>query len=61
MMVSTQSNLKTTIDSSDDTLLSFLKERGYNTQLKQGLQITPATQGSGKTDISINHDQIISQ
>lgn len=59
MMIITQNNPKSITNSSDDTLLSLLKAKGYNTQLKEGLQITSASQGSGRNDISVNHDQIL--
>ncbi len=35
----------------------FLIDRGYSTNLKQGLKITPAPKGSGRSDVSINHDR----
>jgi hypothetical protein len=60
-MISTQDSQKSDARSATDILLSFLKARGCTTKLKQGLQITPAAQGSGRTDVSINHDQIISE
>ncbi|NJM64781.1 MAG: hypothetical protein HC772_00205 [Leptolyngbyaceae cyanobacterium CRU_2_3] len=40
-------------------LQTFLAERGYLGSQKR-LRITPATQGSGYSDTSINHDQVLS-
>ncbi len=40
-------------------LQTFLVERGYLGSQKR-LHITPATQGSGYSDTSINHDQVLS-
>ena len=60
-MVSTQNQQKSSLDNKEDRLSLFLKSRGFTSQLKQGLHITSAQQGSGRTDISINHDQIISE
>ena len=60
-MVSTQNKLKSSSNSQEDILSLFLKDRGISTQLKQGLHITPAQQGSGRSDISINHDRVISE
>lgn len=60
-MVSTQDSLISEADSATDTLEEFLKVRGCRTKLKQGLEITPASQGSGRTDISISHDRVIAE
>lgn len=38
---------------------AFLSRRGCSPKLKSGLEISTAPKGSGKTDISINHDQIL--
>lgn len=40
-------------------LQAFLSKRGCSPHLKQGLEITPAPKGSGRQDISINHDRIL--
>jgi hypothetical protein len=40
-------------------LQTFFTERGYLNSQKR-LHITPATQGSGYSDTSINHDQALS-
>ena len=60
-MVSIQKKQKSLRNNTKDKLLFFLQQRGSNTQLKQDLHLTPAAKGSGKTDISINHDQIITE
>ncbi|MGI0480567.1 hypothetical protein ACN4EE_07230 [Geminocystis sp. CENA526] len=60
-MIISQNNSKSIKDSGNDTLFSLLKAKGYNTQLKEGLQITSASQGSGRNDISVNHDQILAE
>lgn len=41
-------------------LQTFLTERGYLVRSQKRLHITPATQGSGYNDTSINHDQVLS-
>lgn len=40
-------------------LEEFLSKRGCSASLKQGLEITPALKGSGHTDISVNHDELL--
>ncbi len=54
---------KKTLQTEQETneLLVFLKEKGCNTELKTGLHLTPAEKGSGKADISINHDQFFAE
>ena len=37
----------------------FLSQRGCLPDLKQGLEITPDPEGSGRADISINHDRFL--
>ena len=37
----------------------FLAQRGCLRDLKQGLEITPDPKGSGRADISINHDRFL--
>jgi hypothetical protein len=61
MMVSTQNSQPTHTEDETDLLLSSLKAKGCKTPLKQGLHITPADQGSGRTDISTHHDQIFAE
>lgn len=41
-------------------LETFLLERGYWSPSKKRLHITPAEQGSGYSNTSIEHDQILS-
>ncbi|MDJ0662112.1 MAG: hypothetical protein QNJ42_21890 [Crocosphaera sp.] len=60
-MVSTPDNKTLQTEQETDELLAFLKEKGCNTELKTGLHLTPAEKGSGKTDISINHDQFFAE
>lgn len=54
---------KKTVNTEEETdkLLAFLKEKGCHTELKTGLHLTPAEKGSGKADISINHDQFFAE
>lgn len=40
-------------------LENFLTERGYLSQPKKCLRITPAEQGSGYHNTSIEHDQVL--
>lgn len=40
-------------------LETFLTERGYLSQPKKRLHITPAEQGSGYPNTSIDHDQVL--
>ncbi len=42
-------------------LEEFLAQRGYFPQFKKTLIIQPAPQGSGYTDTSINHDQVLTR
>jgi len=37
----------------------FLTKRNCSSNLKKGLTLTPALKGSGRTDISINHDKVL--
>ncbi len=60
-MVSIPENKTLQTEQETDELLAFLKEKGCKTELKIGLNITPAEKGSGKTDISINHDQYFAE
>ena len=60
-MVSTPDNKTMQTEQETDELLAFLKEKGCNTELKTGFNLTPAEKGSGKTDISINHDQFFAE
>lgn len=55
-MVSIPDSKTSNTEQETDQLLVFLKAKGCNKELKTGLHITPAEKGSGKTDISINHD-----
>jgi hypothetical protein len=38
---------------------TFLVKRNCSPNLKIGLTLTPASKGSGRTDISINHDKLL--
>lgn len=38
---------------------AFLSQHGYLPSFKKRLRITPAPHGSGYTDTSINHDQVL--
>lgn len=38
---------------------TFLAKRNCSPNLKTGLTLTPASKGSGRTDISINHDKLL--
>lgn len=40
-------------------LEEFLTQRGYFPQFKKTLRIQPASRGSGYTDTSIHHDQVL--
>lgn len=40
-------------------LEEFLAQRGYFPHFKKTLRIKPAPKGSGYTDTSINHDQVL--
>lgn len=60
-MVSIPDNKTVQTEQETDELVAFLKEKGCNTELKTGLHLTPAEKGSGKTDISINHDQFFAE
>ncbi|WP_072622650.1 hypothetical protein [Spirulina major] len=41
-------------------LHDFLVRQGYVIEPRKRLRITPATQGSGFTDTSVNHDAVFS-
>ncbi|MEA5534607.1 hypothetical protein [Crocosphaera sp. XPORK-15E] len=57
-MVSIPDSKTSNTEEQTDQILVFLKAKGCNKELKTGLHITPAEKASGKTDISINHDQL---
>lgn len=38
---------------------TFLAERGCSHNLKKGLHISPAPKGSGSSDTSIHHDEVL--
>ena len=40
-------------------LEDFLKQRGYLPTYNKRLRITPASVGSGYTDTSVNHDEVL--
>lgn len=51
--------------SSSDTirtaLEAFLSAKGYLSQPKKSFRLSPASQGSGHNDISINHDAVLAE
>ncbi len=60
-MTNTTENKTLQTEQETDEILVFLKEKGCNTELKTGLHLTPTEKGSGKTDISINHDKFFAE
>ncbi|NJN59848.1 MAG: hypothetical protein HC879_21365 [Leptolyngbyaceae cyanobacterium SL_5_9] len=42
-------------------LEEFLLQQGYLAQKRSSLRLTPASQGSGFRDTSVNHDQVLAE
>ncbi len=57
MMLSTPKSKISNRGDETNTLLVFLKTKGYKAELKKGLHFNPAEKGSCKADISLNHDE----
>lgn len=57
----TQENEVSSSDTVQTAIESFLMAKGYLSKPKKPFHLSPAPQGSGYTDTSINHDAVLAE